>query len=181
MQVKLCDPCLSALCVPWCKKGQYKYSSFPFSFTVLEGLWEYLQTRVSPLKHGPLSYNWPSIQCFDTAGSLTTRHPACITPAPIILRDSVPCLSIPNTSHPSEGLQRTWLLLQLTYAAFTLLCEHQYSISARIEARLSDPSRATANHRRAHLHLHDGRRSADGRCIYIFNIQYNKNEKLSQN
>ena len=30
--VKLCDPCLSALCVPWCKKAIYKYSSFP-SFT----------------------------------------------------------------------------------------------------------------------------------------------------
>ena len=32
LQVKLCDPCLSALCVPWCKKALYKYSSFPFSF-----------------------------------------------------------------------------------------------------------------------------------------------------
>ena len=30
LQVKLCDPCLSALCVPWCKKALYKYSSFPF-------------------------------------------------------------------------------------------------------------------------------------------------------
>jgi len=33
LQVKLCDPCLSALCVPWCKKALYKYSSFPFLFT----------------------------------------------------------------------------------------------------------------------------------------------------
>jgi len=32
LQVKLCDPCLSALCVPWCKKALYKYSSFPFPF-----------------------------------------------------------------------------------------------------------------------------------------------------
>ena len=31
-QVKLCDPCLSALCVPWCKKALYKYSSFPFLY-----------------------------------------------------------------------------------------------------------------------------------------------------
>ena len=30
LQVKLCDPCLSALCVPWCKKALYKYSSFHF-------------------------------------------------------------------------------------------------------------------------------------------------------
>ena len=30
LQVKLCDPCLSALCVPWCKNALYKYSSFPF-------------------------------------------------------------------------------------------------------------------------------------------------------
>ena len=30
LQVKLCDTCLSALCVPWCKKTLYKYSSFPF-------------------------------------------------------------------------------------------------------------------------------------------------------
>jgi len=36
LQVKLCDPCLSALCVPWCKKALYKYSSFPFlSFKLL--------------------------------------------------------------------------------------------------------------------------------------------------
>ena len=27
MQVKLCDPCLSALYVPWCEKALYKYSS----------------------------------------------------------------------------------------------------------------------------------------------------------
>jgi len=30
LQVKLCDPRLSALSVPWCKKALYKYSSFPF-------------------------------------------------------------------------------------------------------------------------------------------------------
>jgi len=36
LQVKLCDPCLSALCVPWCKKALYKYSSFP-SFPYREG------------------------------------------------------------------------------------------------------------------------------------------------
>ena len=35
LQVKLCDPCLSALCAPWCKMALYKYSSFPVSFTVL--------------------------------------------------------------------------------------------------------------------------------------------------
>ena len=35
LQVKLCDPCLSALCVglPWCKKALYRCSSFPFPFT----------------------------------------------------------------------------------------------------------------------------------------------------
>jgi len=40
LQVKLCDPCLSALCVPWCKKAPYKYSSFPFfisQMNVLQG------------------------------------------------------------------------------------------------------------------------------------------------
>jgi len=30
LQVKLCDPCLRALYVPWCEKALYKYSSFPF-------------------------------------------------------------------------------------------------------------------------------------------------------
>ena len=35
LQAKLCDPCLSALYVPWCEKALYKYSSFPFlSFPV---------------------------------------------------------------------------------------------------------------------------------------------------
>ena len=34
LQVKLCDPRLSALYVPWCEKALYKYSSFPFPFTV---------------------------------------------------------------------------------------------------------------------------------------------------
>jgi len=33
---KLCDPCLSALCVPWCKKALYKYSSFPFLSATVE-------------------------------------------------------------------------------------------------------------------------------------------------
>jgi len=32
LQVKLCDPRLSALSVPWCKKALYKYSSFPFLY-----------------------------------------------------------------------------------------------------------------------------------------------------
>ena len=32
LQVKLCDPCLSALCVPWCKKVLYKYLSYSFPF-----------------------------------------------------------------------------------------------------------------------------------------------------
>jgi len=32
LQVKLCGPCPSTLCVPWCKKALYKYSSFPFPF-----------------------------------------------------------------------------------------------------------------------------------------------------
>jgi len=35
LHVKLCDPCLSALCVPWCKKALYKYSSFPFLFQLV--------------------------------------------------------------------------------------------------------------------------------------------------
>jgi len=30
LQVKLCDPCLSTLYVPWCEKVLYRYSSFPF-------------------------------------------------------------------------------------------------------------------------------------------------------
>jgi len=33
LQVKLCDPCLSALDVPWCEKALYKCSSFPFLST----------------------------------------------------------------------------------------------------------------------------------------------------
>jgi len=32
LQVKLCDPCLSALYVPCCEKALYKYSSFPFLY-----------------------------------------------------------------------------------------------------------------------------------------------------
>jgi len=36
LQVKLCDPCLSALCVPWCEKALYKYSSFPFLSLTLQ-------------------------------------------------------------------------------------------------------------------------------------------------
>jgi len=44
LQVKPCDPCLSALCVPWCKKALYKYSSFPFlSVTLGWGLVSLLQ------------------------------------------------------------------------------------------------------------------------------------------
>ena len=35
LQVKLCDPCLSALYVLWFKNALYKYSSFPFPFSQL--------------------------------------------------------------------------------------------------------------------------------------------------
>ena len=35
LQVKLCDSCLSALYVPWCKKALYKYSSFPFLWNMV--------------------------------------------------------------------------------------------------------------------------------------------------
>jgi len=38
LQVKLCDPCLSALYVPWCKKPLYKYSSFPLTTSLLNSL-----------------------------------------------------------------------------------------------------------------------------------------------
>ena len=48
LQVKLCDPCLSALCVPWCKKALYKYSSFPFLYT--------LNTRYG--RHGDTLFTW---------------------------------------------------------------------------------------------------------------------------
>jgi len=49
LQVKLCDPCLSALCVPWCKKVLYKYSSFPF-----------------PLPSCLTKQPYICLQCFDT-------------------------------------------------------------------------------------------------------------------
>ena len=38
LQVKLCDPCLSALDVPWCEKALYKYSSFPFLYLARDEL-----------------------------------------------------------------------------------------------------------------------------------------------
>ena len=43
LQVKLCDPCLSALCVrvPWCDKALYKYSSFPFLYTRWRHQWRH--------------------------------------------------------------------------------------------------------------------------------------------
>ena len=41
LQVKLYDPCLSTLDVPWCEKVLYKYSSFPFLF-------------LSQIRHGDL-------------------------------------------------------------------------------------------------------------------------------
>ena len=53
MQVKLCDPCLSALCVPWCKKALYKYSSFPFPFFKLKMTAKLTrQSRSADLVHG---------------------------------------------------------------------------------------------------------------------------------
>ena len=39
--LKLCDPCLSALCAPWCKKALYKYSSFPLLFLSLDWVLSY--------------------------------------------------------------------------------------------------------------------------------------------
>ena len=51
LQVKLCDPRLSALYVPWCEKALYKYSSFPFlSETTLYrlGSCSFVNTRKHP-------------------------------------------------------------------------------------------------------------------------------------
>ena len=58
LQVKLCDPCLSALCVPWCKKTLYKYSSFPF-----------------PL-HAAYCYRPRSVDCQSVCLSVTVVSPA---------------------------------------------------------------------------------------------------------
>jgi len=49
LQVKLCDPCLSALSVPpWPKKAPYKYSSFPFPFIV-----NAITSKHGQVKHAP--------------------------------------------------------------------------------------------------------------------------------
>ena len=40
LQVKLCDPCLSALCVPWCKKALYKILFLSFSFAPMGWLYK---------------------------------------------------------------------------------------------------------------------------------------------
>jgi len=45
LQVKLCDPCMSALCVPWCKKALYKYSSFPLCLLCYQRTSNHCDTR----------------------------------------------------------------------------------------------------------------------------------------
>jgi len=51
---KLCDPCLSALYVPWCEKALYKYSSFPFLFFLT---WTLSKTKT-------MAYTGPHNQIF---------------------------------------------------------------------------------------------------------------------
>ena len=61
----LCDPRLSALSVPWCKKALYKYSSFPFLFT---------STSVWPLKwrwYGDDVFIWCTGEPFHVLNSCT--------------------------------------------------------------------------------------------------------------
>ena len=44
----LCDPCLSALYVPWCEKALYKYSSFPFPFLYQVIAWRWPRWPKNP-------------------------------------------------------------------------------------------------------------------------------------
>jgi len=63
LQVKLCDPCLSALYVPWCEKALYKYSSFPF-------LYNHGQDSEVFLKH---SYDGTSIGLIEMSCGFTSH------------------------------------------------------------------------------------------------------------
>ena len=88
LQVKLCDPCLSALYVPWCKKALYKYSSFPFlsfpflSFPFLSKhrkRWISYSNSVCPSVRPSVSMRKivieSGIRCSSTAWALTTIFP----------------------------------------------------------------------------------------------------------
>ena len=59
MQVKLCDPRMSALCVPWCKKALYKHSSFPF-LSLVESIMFIRRRHGFPTSYQPRFYAAPN-------------------------------------------------------------------------------------------------------------------------
>jgi len=59
LQVKLCDPRLSALSVPWCKKALYKYSSFPFLF-----YWDVIRQRICMSRCSADRLSWVAVKSF---------------------------------------------------------------------------------------------------------------------
>ena len=66
LQVKLCDPCLSALCVPWCKKALYKYSSFPFHLITLHSEREVKDDKTSECSMSAIAGTEPCLTCLDS-------------------------------------------------------------------------------------------------------------------
>jgi len=96
LQVKLCDPCLSALYVPWCEKALYKYSFFPFPFLFGPGHTALYGNQLPNGKgHSSPTFGpcllWPSgrpsqlllSSCFDfplTVLILTSKHDIYIAP-----------------------------------------------------------------------------------------------------
>jgi len=93
LQVKLCGPCLSALCVPWCKKALYKYSSFPFlsfpffsfpRYLILEGAKSVCSVCLLAAYYHP-GYRSTG-PCRVGADTAVGRSPWAVNPRPILAR-----------------------------------------------------------------------------------------------
>ena len=107
LQVKLCDPCLSALNVPpWPKKALYKYSSFPFPFSTFKFLFK--QHYFLEL----LQFRWGSPKCnhWDWSRFYTGR---------------MPFISPNHQWQNAEGNSKQWRQIQKSSTAPHPLLIHQ--------------------------------------------------------
>ena len=99
LQVKLCDPCLSALYVPCCEKALYKYSSFPFSF-LFNKLFFRLSIHALVVKIQPMQQSCPMVPRWRSFGDFLS---------PVFLASRVQHIS---DLHPKQALRphHVWMV-----------------------------------------------------------------------
>ena len=70
----LCDPCLSALYVPWCEKALYKHSSFSFPLLCFDRRSCALSWPLAASRPSAVDNIVPSVEVYDLSGRRRRRR-----------------------------------------------------------------------------------------------------------